>query len=633
MKFMKLGAKPDSFYVSEYGRSVSSEVSSDFVIQVNGVRYLLHKFPLLSKCGLLQRLAAEACDSDNDNIELHDFPGGIEAFEFCAKFCYGIIVTISAYNFVVVRCAADYLQMTEAIDKGNLIYKLEIFFSSCILHGWKDSIITLQTTKASLPLSEDLRIADRCINGIADKTLVDPSKVSWSYTYTRGQKERKAHQIESIMSPSTKEPPSRRYKSVPKDWWIEDLAELEIDLFWRVMLVIKSLDRVSPALIGEALRMYAYRWLPGISKRRSKQDPKTENACDSSDDKQNEAACRHKLLLESIVSLLPTEKSSTSCRFLLKLLKAATILGISPSSKTELVRRIGLQLEEASVTDLLIPFLSDPTEPFYDIDLVQSILEHFMMQSQSPLTSPVHQRHKFERRRSRSADLDFAESRRSSSAAHSSKLKVAKLIDGYLAEIARDANLSITKFISLAESIPDFARPVHDDLYRAIDIYLKEHPDLNKSERKRICKLLDCKKLSMEACMHAAQNERLPLRLVVQVLFVEQARAAMSGGLVHDLPSNIKALLSSQEEDSHVVPESATFDQGWDATSHSVNYPKERDGVTLKMRLAEAENEISDTRQELQKNLKLKNICNLPSKPKNFFSKLWSSNKSMNEKI
>jgi hypothetical protein len=29
---------------------------------------------------------------------------------------------------------------------------------------------------------------------------------------------------------------------------------------------------------------------------------------------------------------------------------------------------------------------------------------------------------------------------------------------------------------------------------------------------------MDCKKLSMEACMHAATNDRLPLRIVVQVI-------------------------------------------------------------------------------------------------------------------
>lgn len=37
---------------------------------------------------------------------------------------------------------------------------------------------------------------------------------------------------------------------------------------------------------------------------------------------------------------------------------------------------------------------------------------------------------------------------------------------------------------------------------------------------------MDCKKLSPDACAHAVQNERLPLRTVVQVLYHEQTRAS-----------------------------------------------------------------------------------------------------------
>lgn len=39
---------------------------------------------------------------------------------------------------------------------------------------------------------------------------------------------------------------------------------------------------------------------------------------------------------------------------------------------------------------------------------------------------------------------------------------------------------------------------------------------------------MDVKKLTTDVSMHAAQNERLPLRVVVQVLFCEQMRAAAS---------------------------------------------------------------------------------------------------------
>ena len=52
-------------------------------------------------------------------------------------------------------------------------------------------------------------------------------------------------------------------------------------------------------------------------------------------------------------------------------------------------------------------------------------------------------------------------------------INVSKLLDNYLAEVAQDPNLSITKFQVLAELLPENARTCHDGLYRAIDIYLK----------------------------------------------------------------------------------------------------------------------------------------------------------------
>lgn len=52
----------------------------------------------------------------------------------------------------------------------------------------------------------------------------------------------------------------------------------------------------------------------------------------------------------------------------------------------------------------------------------------------------------------------------------------------------------------------------------------QEHPDMNKAEKKRLCRILDCQKLSPEVRAHAVKNERLPLRTVVQVLFFEQEK-------------------------------------------------------------------------------------------------------------
>lgn len=214
------------------------------------------QFPLLSKCSRLQKLCSESPETSHHQIvQLPDFPGGIEAFELCAKFCYGITITLSAYNIVAARCAAEYLQMTEDVEKGNLIYKLDVFFNSCILSGWKDSIVTLQSTK-SFPLwSEDLGITSRCIEAIASKVLAHPSKVNLSRSYSR------RGDISCNESEST-----RHNKTSSKSWWAEELAELSIDLYWRSMIAIKSGGKVAANVIGDALRIYASRWLPNISK-------------------------------------------------------------------------------------------------------------------------------------------------------------------------------------------------------------------------------------------------------------------------------------------------------------------------------------------------------------------------------
>lgn len=623
---MKLGTRPDTFYTTEAVRCVSSEVSSDLIVQVKGSRYLLHKFPLLSKCLRLQRLCSESAEaSQHLIIQLPDFPGGTEAFELCAKFCYGITITLSAYNIVAARCAADYLQMTEEVEKGNLIYKLEVFFNSCILHGWRDSVVCLQTTKAFPLWSEDLGITSRCIEAIACRILAHPSKVSLSHSHSR--------RVRDDVSCNGGE--SQRHKPT-KGWWAEDMAELGIDLYWRTMIAVKSGGKIPSALIGEALQIYASRWLPNISRNGNGHKPV---ASDSDSESVNEIASKHRLLLESIVSLLPAEKGAVSCSFLLKLLKAANILNASSSSKVELARRVGLQLEEARVSDLLIPSLSYSSDTLYDVDIVLTILEQFMIQGQSPPTSPPRSKLGFERRRSRSAeniDFEFQESRRSSSASHSSKLKVAKLVDGYLQEIARDVNLPLPKFIAIAETIPDFSRLDHDDLYRAIDIFLKAHPDLNKSERKRACRVLDCKKLSVEACMHAAQNEKLPLRVVVQVLFFEQARAAMANGKVTELPSNIKALLATHGIDPSrpTAPLSTTTSvQAEDQWSVSgLKSPKSKTS-TLRMKLDEDDLDDIDIHPDgIARSSKFKAFCALPSRPKKMFSKLLSINRSTSEK-
>ncbi|KAF6168108.1 hypothetical protein GIB67_011493 [Kingdonia uniflora] len=235
--------------------------------------------------------------------------------------------------------------MTEDIEKGNLFYKLEVFLNSCLLHGWMDSISTLQSTKF-IPFSfEDLEITSQCIDVVASNVQTHPMKMKQSCTYSRKN--------------------IQEDKPDSRGQWTEDIADLSIDLNWRTMLAIKSRGKVLAYLIGEALQIYPSHWLPNIFK---------EEYIKSQESLDPEITLKNWLLLESIVSLLPMEKCSMSCSFLLKLLKAANIIGASSSSKIELTKRVGMHLEEVRVNDLLIPSLSNSKETLYDVDLVMKIL-------------------------------------------------------------------------------------------------------------------------------------------------------------------------------------------------------------------------------------------------------------------
>ncbi|KVH88500.1 hypothetical protein Ccrd_026670 [Cynara cardunculus var. scolymus] len=517
MKFMRLGTRPDNFYTEEAIRfatpflyentllTILSDLPSDLTICVNNITYLLHRFPLVPKCGLLQRLCSDRGDCSRFALELHDIPGGEGAFELCAKFCYGITIDLSAHNFVPAICAAKFLQMTDSVEKGNFVSKLEAFFNSCILEGWKDSIVTLQTTVMLPEWSENLGIIRRCIDSIVEKVLTPPTKVRWSYTYTReGYAQKKHHQ------------------SAPKDWWTEDIANLDIDLFRCIINTVKLTNMLPPQLIGEALHVYSCIWLPDLTSGRP--NPETSTASQMS----KQESVNKKGQLETIISMIPEDKGSVSVGFLLRLLSLANLLGASPVIKTQLIKRCSLQLEDATPNDLLLLSSDscDDKDHIHDIALVKAVVESFIM--------------RWRRQPNSSEDLIR---------------KVGELTDSYLKMVARDANMPVQKLVSLAKTLPEFARPQHDNLYKAINIYLKEHPGTSKEEKKQLCSIIDCQKLSPGVCAHAVKNEKLPLRMVVQVLFFDQERSGSKTTVGHDFEQLKTRNIQSETQSSKAKDE------------------------------------------------------------------------------
>lgn len=595
MKFMKLGSKPDQFQTDgDNIRYVATELATDMVITVGEVKFYLHKFPLLSKSSRLQKLAANSNEENSDDINIDDIPGGPAAFEICAKFCYGMIVTLNAYNVVAARCAAQYLEMHETVEKGNLIYKIDVFLTSSIFRSWKDSIIVLQTTKSLNPWSEDLKIVSHCLDSIASKASIDASKVEWSYTYNRKK-------LPSENGNDTHWNGVRKQQLVPKDWWVEDLCELQIDMYKRVITTIRSKGRVSADVIGEALKAYILRRLPGFSKGLIQEADLVK--------------CHY--LVDTITWLVPREKNSVSCSFLLRLLQASIILECGENGRKELMKKIGQQLEEATVADLLIQAPSGETTP-YNVELVRDLVEQFLIQEPDGHNDCP-------------ADNEFREISHGD-VSDASRVKVARLVDGYLAEAARDCSLPLSKFVELAEMVSGFPRPTHDGIYRAIDVYLKEHPEITKSERKRICRLMDCRKLSVDASAHAVQNERLPLRVVVQVLFFEQVRSTTSsaGDSIPELAGSIKALLPGG---SHASSRSATTntEDDWDAVPTAEDLKALKGGLA-NIRLKEEtehgnDSNLAKINSEKVAMTKVKGLI----MSKKIFSKLWSNKERHSE--
>jgi len=179
---------------------------------------------------------------------------------------------------------------------------------------------------------------------------------------------------------------------------------------------------------------------------------------------------------------------------------------------------------------------------------------------------------------------------------------VGKLLDGYLAEVAPDGNLKPAKFQSLADALPDYARLFDDVLYRAIDIYLKAHPWVTEEERERICSIMDCQKLSLEACTHAAQNERLPLRVVVQVLFFEQLqlRNAIAGAFLATDGNDPARPSHINPATDLAMPGPAVGGDGWNNALQE-NQVLRIDMDTMRSRVHELERECSTMRHEIEK--------------------------------
>ncbi|CAA0828179.1 BTB/POZ domain-containing protein [Striga hermonthica] len=464
-----------------------SDVSSDLTVEVGTASFSLHKFPLVSRSGRIRKLLT---DSKMTKLNLSSIPGGPHAFELAAKFSYGFGIELTASNLAALRCAAHFLEMTDDFPEKNLESRTEAFLREIVLPSTPNSITVLRNCENLLPTAEEINLVGRVINAIANNACKEQLASGLS-------------KLEHGFGPKPSPPEPK--PELPPDWWGKSLASLGLDFFRRVLSAIKT-KGLKPDIISRILIHYAQNTL--VLR-----------------DQPNELEMQRKQrsTVETIVNLFPTQsrKSVVPMAFLSSLLKSATYSSASTSCRSDLERRIGLQLDQAILEDILIPANSSSHGTLYETDSVLRIFSTFLNLDEDEDDDDVDESEMV---------YDF-DSPAAGSPNQSSLVKVSKLMDNYLAEVALDPNLAPSKMIALAELLPDHARLMYDGLYRAMDIFLKVHPNMKDSERYRLCKAIDCQKLSQEACSHAAQNERLPVQMAVQVLYFEQIRLrnAMNG--------------------------------------------------------------------------------------------------------
>lgn len=404
---------------------------------------------MLSRSGVLENLIGELSGEDEKKctLQLHDIPGGAKTFLLVAKFCSGVKIELTALNVVSLRRAAEYFRMTEEYGEGNLILQTENFFNE-IFGYWTDSIKALETCEEVLPLAEELHIVTRCINSLAIKACADPSLFSWPMSGRSAVQSPDETVFWNGIRTATKPHP------VSEDWWYEDVSFLRLPFYKRLILAVGSRG-MKPERISGSLVYYAKRHLPLLGRQSSFQNGNRAGSTISAPYDVNQ-----RNLLEDIVEILPNEKGVISTNFLLRLLRTSMILHASPSCRENLEKRVGAQLDQAALEDLLIPNMGYSVETLYDIDCVQRILDHFMLADHEPVDPNSN---------------SIVDEGQLMGGSHSltPMTMVANLVDGYLAEVAPDVNLKVLKFQSLAAAIPDYARPIDDGIYRAIDIFLK----------------------------------------------------------------------------------------------------------------------------------------------------------------
>ncbi|XP_009612434.1 BTB/POZ domain-containing protein At3g19850 isoform X1 [Nicotiana tomentosiformis] len=444
----------------------------DLQIHVNGQHtFFLHQKVISRFSGKLKKIIKQEkkkTQIKNSGIEILDFPGGIEGFELVSRFCYNngnIKITVS--NVCLLHCCANFLGMTEKLSTCNLLHQTESFFEGLFYWSWHDIITSLKSCESFLNYADSCGLIQKLMTSLLAK-IAQNSDINNLFGLATS----------SASSSSSSEQMKPSSISTSKVWWFEDMTILSPTIIEQFLRTLGAFGSDNNSLLLTRFLLYYL--------KTAAQYCKSHNNIDN-----NSSNCHNLISRIEYSGLADTAvkgvvlmgKTAFSCRNLFWVLRIVCGFGISKECRGNLEKLIGGNLDQATLDDILV---CGHNGGVYDVNLVLRLIRVF-----------VHINDKVSVQKLK---------------------KVGRLMDKYLREIAPDQSLKISKFLGIAESLPDYARDCFDGVYRAIDIYLESHPTLSLEERSRLCRCLNYEKLSLEACKDLAKNPRISPRIAVQAL-------------------------------------------------------------------------------------------------------------------
>ncbi|PKA65182.1 BTB/POZ domain-containing protein [Apostasia shenzhenica] len=468
----------------------------DLKIHINGQQtFFLSQRVVCSFSGRLKRMTKQAKRKSHGNgsvIRIKDFPGGAEGFELVSRFCYNNgRIPMNPSNICFLHCAATFLEMNEEIAPCNLLTQAETFMDGLFYWTWDEILTSLRTCDPFFSIADSSGLLQKLISSLlarisanSDIFLVTPFPSSPSSSSSTDSFAFRSSS--SIRTPDIIKP------CLSREWWFNNLTVLPPRIIEKMMGELGCFGRDNKSFI---LTRFLLHYLKSAAQRGHGSKGDYEVLADT-----------------AVHGVVLMGRNLFSLSGLFWVLRVVSRAGVNKESKEKLEWLMGSMLDMASLDDLLV---SGNGDGVYDVNLVIRLVGVFVNWVENdgvPLNK---------------------------------MRKVGRLLDKYLKEISPDQSLKVTKFLGVAESLPDSARDCYDGVYRALDIYLESHPGLPFEERTILCRCLNLEKLTLEACKDLAKNPRIPPQVAVEALVSQQSELQSRTEMTAAGAANMKAAATS----------------------------------------------------------------------------------------